>query len=94
MRCAQCWGEEKVVLSNWKEIVHVRANCYQYTTSPPVNMFYVKALILYMMCFFLYHRNFDIIKYVPSLPRFSSFLRSLSRKDLAASAVLHQVRTK
>ena len=48
---------------NRKEIVHVSTHYYQSTPPLPVRILYTRPLTLYMMYFFLYPRNLDIIKY-------------------------------
>ena len=53
MKCVQ----RCIFISNCKEIVHVDTPYYQSTHPPPV------PLTLYIMYFFLYPKNLDIIKY-------------------------------
>ena len=62
-------------------MVHVHTHYCPYTPPPPVYVLYGRPLALYIMCFFLFPRNLDIMKYT-KLTLFFNFVVPPLEKDL------------
>ena len=53
---------EYIFILNQKELIHVRAHYHQFRSPLPVRTLYRSLLTLYMEYFFLYPRDWNIIK--------------------------------